>query len=191
VIGDVTLTFGTSVSKSAEDGKLKMIQHGFIALRVALLVGVILIIIGACILFLPLWKAGSIVLTVAFAGIAAIHVDLLLIGFRGNPFDQVQRRGLAIAATALPPIVVRAAYLVMIQFDQDEKYSPILGDPAYLIGMVLAMEVLVMSSLLTATVVSEQLLGGATKEPVSEDGNRQTLEKAQARHVAGRIGANV
>jgi ABC-type Fe3+ transport system permease subunit len=73
-------------------------------------------------------------------GIAIIHIKLLVMVFNSSDFDRRQLNAIVIAATALPPMVIRAAYLILIQFNQDVKYSPILGDAAYLIGMAFAME---------------------------------------------------
>jgi hypothetical protein len=169
-IGGVWPDLDFSLDKSVGDGNVKIIQRGFIVLRVALFVGIILIIIGACILLLSLWKAGSIILTIAAVGVAAIHTKLIAVALKGGSFDRTQKYGIIIAATTLPPIGVRAAYLVLIQFSQDGKYNPILGNAAYLIGMVLTMEVMVMTSLLAATVVSEQLFGVGQKVPLGREG---------------------
>ena len=141
-------------------------------MRVLLFVGVIIIIIGASILNLSLWKAGALILLVTFVGLGCIHISLLAHKRWHDTLPKAQRMGLAIAATALPPLLVRAAYIVVIEFSQDGKLNPIMGDPAYLIGMGYAMELLVIISLLTSAVVSEELFGFRNGSSEVESGEK-------------------
>ena len=143
-------------------------------MRVLLFVGVIIIIVGASILNLSLWKAGALILLVTFLGLGCIHISLLAHKRWHGTLPKAQRTSLAIAATALPPLLVRAAYIVVIEFSQDGKLNPIMGDPAYLIGMGYAMELLVIIALLSAAVVSGELFGfrnGSFEAETGEKGN--------------------
>ena len=133
-----------------------MIKRSLIAVRIGLFIGVILIIVGASVLLLDLWKAGATILLVVFVCLSFIHVVLLVYTRREGIFSKVQRKGLLVATTALPPLVVRAVYLILIQFSHSTKLNPITGDPEYLIGMGYAMEFLVITSLLAATALSEE-----------------------------------
>lgn len=98
------------------------------------------------------------VLTAAFIVVAVVHVFLLTkVARKDGALDGTQGLCIGIAAASLPPLTVRAAYLIVIEFSHDGKYNPITGNPAYVIGMVFAMEILIMSALLSATVISEDI----------------------------------
>ena len=165
------------IRKASDPGAFIPIKRALIAVRVLLFVGVIIIIIGASILNLSLWKAGALILMITFVGLGCIHISLLSFKKWRGALPKVQRMSLAVAAAALPALLVRAVYIVVIEFSQDEKLNPIMGDPAYLIGMGYTMELLVIISLLSAAVVSEELFGfrngshGVTSE---EKGNAES-----------------
>lgn len=161
-------TSTTRLQKSRKTSAFTHVRRIIVAVRVLLFTGVILIIVGACTLILSLWKAGAMVLAAAFVVMASVHVFLLVKVARKDG-DLGGRQGLCIrvAAASLPPLVVRAVYLIIIEFSQDPRYNPIVGDPAYLIGMVFAMEILVMISLLPATVISEDVFNMRESEHVA------------------------
>ncbi|SPO07438.1 uncharacterized protein DNG_10132 [Cephalotrichum gorgonifer] len=145
------------IRKAPDQSSLVLVGRALILVRVILSVGVILIIAGASTLILALWKAGSMVVVVAFLLLGSIHICLLLPTRWHNALPKGGNRGLAVAATALPPLLVRAVYFIVLEFSEDGKYHPVTGDPGYLVGLGYTMELLVIISLLSATIVSEEL----------------------------------
>lgn len=169
-----------SINKSEDLSPFHTLKRALMAVRVTLVIGVILIIVGACILMLDLWKAGATVLVAVFFALASIHIGLLIYNKRNGIFSSVQRNGLLISAAALLPLAVRAAYLVMIQYSQAADLNPITGDVGYLIGMGYVMEYLVILALLAATVVSEELFWFKNNAYSSETGERLGSEEDKA-----------
>lgn len=160
-----------SINKSEDPSPFHTLKWALVAVRVTLVIGVIVIIVGACILMLDLWKAGATVLVAVFFALASIHIGLLIYN---------KRNGLLISAAALLPLAVRAAYLVLIQYSQTADLNPITGNVGYLIGMGYVMEYLVIIALLAATVVSEELFWFKNNACDSETGERLGSEEDKA-----------
>lgn len=128
-------------------------MHGF---RFPVAVAVVLGVVGGIIQMPALGKAGSIVLIVVFAFVCGL-VSWLAIKAR-TILTMAGHRGILLTACALPFLLVRVIYFVLLEFGPP-KFNPAYGNVAILAGMGLLMEIIVVSWLAAARTVAEPISG--------------------------------